>query len=1081
MIPNNVIEQIRDHDLVSILSSEGLELKREGANYKCCCPFHGEKTPSFVVSPARNIAHCFGCGESWDAIGFVREKNGMTFHEAVEYLAEKLHIQYEKRELTPEEKEEQYHRDRLIAVNIDAQTYFQEAFKRAPAASDYCKDRGWNEETVRLFGMGYAPPGGGLYRYMTGKGWKKDLLLESGLVSMNESGEVYDAFRERIIFPVWSKSGYIAGFTGRYIGGNPDVAKRMKYVNTKETAIFEKRRMLFGWFQAARQVSTNETVVLCEGNPDVIRLHQIGVGYAVAPMGTALTQENVDFLAKRAKNVIIAGDMDKAGVEATRKHGEALLQAGLRVRVLSWEYSGHAMSHDPKDPDEYFLARPDGWDEALSRSTVDYLPWMAAHLMDGKQTQTEVAAAITEVCRLLAMVRDETAVEMYLSGFIKDWKNPKVWNAEYFKAKNAMGRREVAEDGKTREMIKEYGFYIKDNCYYGASSSSNDRRWSNFILEPVLHIRDEKNARRIFRIVNNKRQESVIKFNQSELVSFADFKTRLETAGNYIWEVSAAEVTQLKRFLYEETPSADEIRQLGWQKRWGFYAWGNGGLDDGRFEKADKYGIINIRGGRFYLPGCAADTIANTSGYQIERKFTYSVTNDITLRDFSQRLITVFGDNAKVALCFLVASLFKDVVTGVTTSFPMLCLFGPKGTGKSELGHSLTAFFMPGYNAPNISNTTKAALSEAVAEVSNAIVHLDEYSDEIDLPIREFLKGLWDGTGRSRMNMDNDKKREMTAVDCGVIVSGQQIPNADPALLSRTVLLTFSKTTFSEQEKRDYEDLKRIEKRGLTHLTGEILKLRNKFVGGFRVAWDDTVMDMSRRLRSYNVEDRTLKNWCTVLAAFRTLESSLDLPFGYAEMLDHFSEKAVAQNKTTIRGNELSKFWNTVENLFSSSRIWIDVDYRLVDGGKPIRTKESKENGGTFVPNPERRYLLLNFKRIASLYQKEGRDVRTVTLPSETLRYYLEHSPEFRGTNPTVKFKLIENQQGWTPQDAASAKYRVTTAMVFDYTAIQERYSISLDIISGYSDSEEDAPPVPAAHADSGTAQEDLPLFGDGE
>ena len=1074
MIPNDVIDQIRDHDLVTILQSEGLELKREGANYKCCCPFHNEKTPSFVVSPARNIAHCFGCNESWDAIGFIRRKNGMTFYEAVEYLAGRLHIQYEKREPTPEEREAQYHRDRLVAVNAAAQEYFQQAFQNAPAALAYCKERGWSPETVQLFGIGYAPAGGGLYRQLSEKGWKKDLLLEAGLVAMNESGEVYDAFRERIIFPIWSKTGFIAGFTGRYVGNNPEVAKRMKYVNTKETAIFEKRNMLFGWFQAARSVSTGETVVLCEGNPDVMRLHQIGVGMAVAPMGTALTQENIDLIKKKAKNVIIAGDMDASGLEAARKSGEALLQAGLRVRVMTWEYQPKAQPPDPKDPDEYFLKHPKGWAEALSRNTEDYLPWMAAHIMAGRHGQTEVSAAITEVCRLLAMVRDENAVEMYLSSFAKEYKNQKVWNTEFYKAKNAIERREVSKDEKSREMLKEYGFYIKDNCYYGAASSSSDRRWSNFILEPILHIRDEKNARRIFRIVNNRQQESVIKFAQSELVSFADFKTRLETAGNYIWEVSAAEVTQLKRYLYEETPSADEIRQLGWQKRWGFYAWGNGGLDDGHFEKADKYGIVQIRGSRFYLPGCAADTVANTSGYQLDRKFTYSVTNDVTLREYAERLITVFGDNAKVALCFLVASLFKDIVTGVTTSFPILNLFGPKGTGKSELGHSLTSFFVSGNNAPNISNTTKAALAEAVAEVSNAIVHLDEYKNDIDLDKREFLKGLWDGTGRSRMNLDNDKKRETTAVDCGVVVSGQEMPTADIALFNRLVFLTFSKTTFSDREKREYEDLKRIEKRGLTHLTGEMLKLRKKFIGDFRLQWDATVTDMSRRVRAYGVEDRTLKNWCTVLAAYRTLEGNLDFPFCYPDMLELCASMCLDQNLKTRQSNELSGFWETLETLVSSSRIWINVDYKLRDGSKPIRTKESRRSGGEFIPHPDRRYLLINFKRISALYQKEGRDTRGKTIPSETLRYYLEHSPEFMGTCEKVKFKLIENQQGWTPQDEGAAKSKVTTAMVFDYDAIAATYGISLDVMSGYSD-EEDSVSLAAA-----PETEDMPLFGDG-
>ena len=435
----------------------------------------------------------------------------------------------------------------------------------------------------------------------------------------------------------------------------------------------------------------------------------------------------------------------------------------------------------------------------------------------------------------------------------------------------------------------------------------------------------------------------------------------------------------------------------------------------------------------------------------------------------------MFGDNAKVALCFLVATLFKDVVTSVTTSFPILNLFGPKGTGKSELGHSLTAFFITGNNAPNISNTTKAALAEAVAEVSNAIVHLDEYKNDIDLDKREFLKGLWDGTGRSRMNMDNDKKRETTAVDCGVVMSGQEMPTADIALFNRLVFLTFAKTTFSDQEKREYEDLKRIEKRGLTHLTGQMLQLRKKFVGGFRLAWDDTVADMSRRVRAYGVEDRTLKNWCTILAAYRTLESSLDFPFNYQQMLELCASMCMDQNNKTRQSNELSGFWEILETLVSSSRIWINIDYKIRDGSKPIRTKESKRSGGEFIPHPDRRYLLINFKRISSLYQKEGRDTRGKTIPSETLRYYLEHSPEFMGTCEKVKFKMPENQQGWTPQDESTAKAKVTTAMVFDYDAIQATYGISLDVMTGYSEEEEGGVSLEAS-----PVTEDLPLFGDG-
>ena len=206
-IPRAVIDEIRERDLVSILRGEGLELKANGANYVCRCPFHDEKTPSFVVSPRMNIATCFGEGRSWDAIGFVMEYCGMQFYEAVEYLAGKLDIQYEKRELTPEERKAKFEREQLIAVNNEAQKWFRESYEKSPGAKEYCKTRDWNDNTVKTFGVGYAPKSGGLCKYLTEKGWKRDVLVTAGLVVLNDDGQYFDSFRERIMFPIYSKQG----------------------------------------------------------------------------------------------------------------------------------------------------------------------------------------------------------------------------------------------------------------------------------------------------------------------------------------------------------------------------------------------------------------------------------------------------------------------------------------------------------------------------------------------------------------------------------------------------------------------------------------------------------------------------------------------------------------------------------------------------------------------------------------------------------------------------------------------------------------------------------------------------------
>ena len=300
----------------------------------------------------------------------------------------------------------------------------------------------------------------------------------------------------------------------------------------------------------------------------------------------------------------------------------------------------------------------------------------------------------------------------------------------------------------------------------------------------------------------------------------------------------------------------------------------------------------------------------------------------------------------------------------------------------------------PNYEAPNINSSTKAALAEAVAEVSNALVHLDEYKNNLDLDKREFLKGIWDGTGRSRINIDNDKKRETTAVDSGVIMSGQEMPTADIALFSRLIFLTFSKAQFNDEEKKRFEELQRIQKKGLTHLTAGILKLRNYFQGNFRQAWDEAMSDMNDLVRDSNIEDRTLRNWVVALAAFRCLEKKLDLPMSYGEMLKICAEGCRDQNAKTIQNNELSGFWDTLDILVSSSKVWINVDYRIEAGkdrehpireGKPIHLRSDK------------RYLFLSFSRVASLYSKETRDAGNKSIPAESLKFPVPQNPSASG------------------------------------------------------------------------------------
>lgn len=1064
MIPQWVIDRVLELDIVSVFQHEGIELKRAGSRYQCCCPFHNEKTPSFSVNPAKGMYFCFGCKRGGNAITFIMEYRNMKYAEAIDYLASKNGIEYEKREPTAEELEERFRKDKLFQINRIALDFFVKNLD-TPVAQEYVKKRGWSEDMLQEFRVGYAPGRGSLLNRFHALGWNDDrVLMDAGVIKRDEeTGRYYDAFGARLIFPIFSRSGNVLGFTGRFIGKEEQGKKVAKYLNTSETEIFRKKEILFGFYQAQSQMRATETVILCEGNPDVIRLHQIGESNAVAPMGTALTAEHIAKLkAARIKRVILIGDTDASGVKATEQHGRELTAAGFNVKVMELP--------EGKDPDEFFLTHAHEFDELMSSSTYDYIPWIADRSLEGKSGQ-DLTGAITQLCRLLACVDDENTAQLYLDTLAAKYRNTrKVWTAEYHKARNERERK-ASKNEEADDMLSKYGFYAKGNCYYGAGASGKDKRWSNFTMTPVLHIRDEREARRIFLIANDDREEAVIKFKQSELVSFTDFNVRVESAGNFVWDASNAELKILKRFLYAGMSSADEIKQLGWQKKWGFYAWGNGGLDGDTFVEADKYGVVEIRGQKFYIPGRGLDTMDNPGGYQLQRRFIRVKANDVTMEEHARRLVKVFGDNAKVGLCFLLASLFKDVVTNVTVSFPILNLFGPKGTGKSALGQSLMAFFIINNKAPNLSNSTKAALAEAVAEVSNAIVHLDEYKNDLDRERREFIKGLWDGTGRSRMNIE-DKKRETTAVDCGVVISGQEMPTADIAIFSRVLFLTFYKTTFSTQEKADFDMLRIVEGRGLTHLTEQLLSLRPVFLKNFRNAWDDAVADLNEGTRQYDVEDRTLRNWAVVLGAYKALAGHVDFPFDYQEVLRIMTSMCVEQNFKTKQSNELSGFWETVEVLVSSNRIWPKADYHIKRFDKPIAIRESKYPL-EFVQG--KRYLCINFPRLAHLYAVEGKATDGKIIPRDTLKYYLEHSPEFLGTAKSMRFRVIENVSGYFSEDQECGKSKVTTAMVFDYDLIRENYGIDIDVAKGYKDADDEAAESPATPAAPGIFDDDLP------
>ena len=339
---SDVIDEIVSaNDIVDIIS-EYVTLKKMGTSHKCCCPFHVEKTPSFVVTREKQLYHCFGCGAGGNVITFIMEIEKLNFVEALKFLADKAHIKLPQNQQYNSERNEK--RERQLLIHRDAAIYYYKTLLHDSKAMAYLLDRKIDKATIKKYGLGYAPKyGNGLLRYLFSKKYNINELLESGLIlrSKNRStNDLYDRFRDRIMFPIQNVTGKVIAFGGRVL----DNSISPKYLNSPETQIFHKGKNLYGLNNAKKEI-VNEQIIIVEGYMDVIGLYQKGIKNAVASLGTAFTQDQSKLLKRYAKELVVIYDGDRAGQEATSKAIEILQDNDIDIKIVSLP--------DNLDPDEY--------------------------------------------------------------------------------------------------------------------------------------------------------------------------------------------------------------------------------------------------------------------------------------------------------------------------------------------------------------------------------------------------------------------------------------------------------------------------------------------------------------------------------------------------------------------------------------------------------------------------------------------------------------------------------------------------------------------------------------------------------
>lgn len=338
MIKGKITEEIKERLPIEEVVSSYIKLDKSGINLKAVCPFHNEKTPSFMVSPERQSFYCFGCGKKGDIFTFVEEFEGVDFKEALNILADKAGVdlsQYRFEKKNPDE-------NNLYSVLDKATLFFEKNLETSDLAKKYLKDRGLNEKTISQFRIGYAnDEWQELTDYLKCTGVKEDEIVKVGLAIKNEKGRVYDRFRGRVIFPIFDERGRPIAFSARILndqkGSLPNSRQEPKYINSPETELFNKSKTLYGLNFAKPVIRKHDFVILVEGQMDVLMAHQVGYSNTVASSGTSFTEDQLEIIKRHTKNLLISFDGDSAGVESSRKIWELALKNDLDVKVISLE------------------------------------------------------------------------------------------------------------------------------------------------------------------------------------------------------------------------------------------------------------------------------------------------------------------------------------------------------------------------------------------------------------------------------------------------------------------------------------------------------------------------------------------------------------------------------------------------------------------------------------------------------------------------------------------------------------------------------------------------------------------------
>ena len=524
MIPREVIDSIYAAAKIEEVVGDYVTLRRRGANLIGLCPFHNEKTGSFTVSPSKGIYKCFGCGKSGHAVGFIMDIEQCSYVDAIKQLGKKYHIDIPEREMTPEEQQRQDDRESMFVVNDFCNQWFQDQLWNTPEGQaiglSYFRERGLRDDIIRKYQLGYSPEKGSpLMAALKQKGFQEkyivnnaDTKIGTGVCGRSEDGRLYDRFRDRVMFPIFSVSGKTVAFAGRIMKKKDNVGK---YINSPDSIIYSKTNELFGLFQAKQEIARKDLCYLVEGQMDVISMYQSGIQNVVASGGTALTKPQIKLIQRFTNHITVLYDGDAAGIHAALRGIDMFLEEGFNVKVV--------LLPDGEDPDSYAQSHnASDFIEYIQTHQTDFIRFKSALLKEeaGGDPQKR-ASLIKDITQSIAQIPDMITRQVYIKDTADKLQiNEQLLTREVLRLRQAKAS-EARKQQEEKERLETFVRMDEQAIEGTKPDETEDNRKSQGVVRPISRL--EENYRNLLQVIVRHGERPLYQLEDGTYISVGDY------------------------------------------------------------------------------------------------------------------------------------------------------------------------------------------------------------------------------------------------------------------------------------------------------------------------------------------------------------------------------------------------------------------------------------------------------------------------------------------------------------------------------------------------------------------------------